>query len=313
MDVAGVGRILALVPDEAGPRGAVLERAAGLAARPGAELRLLAVSFAAELDAAVVGDSPELRAARAARVDACAGQLRALAEPLAAAGVAVSVEALWGEAAAELCAQEARDWGASLVVVGGSADPAQAPRPHGPRERELVRLSPASVLVTGASGGYPWQWVLAAVDASGTGDAPARPDVRVLELADLLARAHGVGLQVLHCYAPAQPLPLVAPGAAVGAVAHHGSSTVARHTAALDALLQRHGIRHDRLCLVNGDPRRVIPEQARRRPGCLLILGAADRGRVSQLLLGSTAEAVLSRVNGDVLIARPAPEGRPRI
>lgn len=304
MAAAGFRRILVLVPEEAGPCGAVLARAAALARPPGTELRLLAVTFSVELDAAVAGDSPELRAARAAHVESRAEQLRERAEPLAAAGLAVSVHALWGEAVAELCAQEAREWAAGLVVVGGAGGGAD--QPHGSLLRELVRLSPVSVLVTGAAGGCPWQWVLAAVDASGAGDAPGQPDVRVLELADQLAREHGIGLRVLHCYTPAQPMPLVAPGAAVGAIAHRGSSTVERHTAALDGLLQRQGIRHDRLEVVNGDPRRAIPEQARSRPGCLLLVGAANRGRVSQLLLGSTAEAVLSRVSCDVLVSRPA-------
>jgi len=309
---ARLGRVLALVPDEAGRRCAVLQRAAALAEAAGAELRLLAVTFSGELDAAVAGDSPELRAARAARVEARAEHLRRLAEPLAAAGLAVSVHVLWGEAVAELCAQEARDWGAG-VVVGSSGAAGARPQAHGQSARELVRHSPASVLVTSPAGGYPWQWVLAAVDASGAGDVPVPSDIRVLELAAELARDRGVGLRVLHCYTPAQPMPLVAPGAAVGAVAHHGSSTVARHTAVLEALLQRHGLDHDLLRLVNGDPRRVIPEQAQARPCGLLVLGAADRARVRQLLLGSTAEAVLSRVSCDVLVARPALESPWRI
>ena len=56
----------------------------------------------------------------------------------------------------------------------------------------------------------------------------------------------------------------------------------------------------------SGDARQLIPEFAERCRASLVVMGAVSRSRLRQLLIGSTAESVLDRLECDVLVVKPA-------
>ena len=59
--------------------------------------------------------------------------------------------------------------------------------------------------------------------------------------------------------------------------------------------------------LLPGDPRELIPRTARELGAELVVTGAVSRSRLQQLLIGSTAEAVLDDLDCDVLVIKPSP------
>lgn len=61
------------------------------------------------------------------------------------------------------------------------------------------------------------------------------------------------------------------------------------------------------ILIESGDPRRVVSGQAGSLPADLTVLGKRGRSTISELLLGSTAEAVCHRAQRPVLLV-PGPE-----
>jgi universal stress protein E len=101
-------------------------------------------------------------------------------------------------------------------------------------------------------------------------------------------------------------LPLAAPGAGLGSLLGRQRKSLEGHREGLRALAARHGIAPAQVHLEAGDARELIPEVALRRRADLVVMGAVSRSRLRQLLVGSTAESVLDRLECDVLAVKPA-------
>ena len=75
----------------------------------------------------------------------------------------------------------------------------------------------------------------------------------------------------------------------------------------LDDLLIEHGmgIGSPNVHFLQGDPASVIPEYVDKKDNAVLVIGTVARGGISGLLLGNTAEQILSRVNCSILAVKP--------
>jgi nucleotide-binding universal stress UspA family protein len=139
--------------------------------------------------------------------------------------------------------------------------------------------------------------ILAAVDFS-------RDSARALRYAAAVARSGGGRVIAVHAFDPLL-------SAAATSVLDHGE-------AELDALrdLQRFvrttlgdAAGEVRTVVRVGRPARVIAEAARRFRSDLVVLGTHGRGGVAELFLGSTAQDMLRRYRGALLVVPPASPG----
>jgi nucleotide-binding universal stress UspA family protein len=131
------------------------------------------------------------------------------------------------------------------------------------------------------------------------------PAAHAAERAAVLARAAGAGLHLVHVAAPA-PLARLrqfvadVPAQAEQRMLDAAGDEVRRLAAHLQA---RHGVVADAQVL-EGPVLDVLPRRADALQADLLVLGAHGASLVRHLLLGSTAERMVSRTNRPLLVVR---------
>lgn len=213
--------------------------------------------------------------------------------------------------ASDALAEEAAAFGADLLVTGRPLSTTPGRPAFTASDWRLIGMSPCPVLIThGAADDGFYRDILVAVDPMHAHDRPAALDDALIAAAQELAAPGGARVRLLHCYLPAEYLPLRAPGAVSSAAFHRRDSSIEGHRDALQQLARRQGIAPGDVLLEPADARQAIPEAATRLGVDLVVMGAVARSRLRRLLIGSTAEAVLDRLPCDVLAINPAQTGR---
>ncbi|RMF95699.1 MAG: hypothetical protein D6727_10105 [Gammaproteobacteria bacterium] len=300
-------RILAAIPPtELGAE--VAGRAAELARRFRAELRLSGCVYDPYVAGERFADSPDLQAARQALVEQRREALQALAAGLGELP-AIDVEAVWAYPIWQGIIDAAARFDAGLIVAGTHHHSLLQRLTLSNTDWQLIRHVDRPLLLVRGDHFRGYGRVLAAVDPMHRHDEPAELDDRLLAAAATMAAPWQGEVHLIHCYLAGESLPLVAPGAVLPAGYLERSSPAEAHRQAAAALARRHGLPEQRLHLLAGDPRRLIPELAERLGAGLVVTGAVSRSRLEQLLIGSTAEAVLDALDCDVLVIKPAAAG----
>lgn len=288
-----------------GDAAAVVDRAAALAGATGSALRCVACVYDAHLAGERFADSPELERSRTALVDDRRAALTELVRPLGGRGIDVSVAARWAYPPYEGLITEAREFQADLMVTTSSRPSAGRQGALTHTDWELIRHTPCPVLVGRAAPAGGYREIVVAVDPVHAHDEPAALDDRLIGLGLALARAFGARLRLLHCYLPAEYVPLRAPGAFRAGSHGHRPGSIEAHRDALQQLARGHGIPESDIVLELADPREAIPEVANRLGADLVVIGAIARSRLRRLLVGSTTEHVLDRLACDFLAVKP--------
>lgn len=285
--------------------GRLLSRASALARHFGAAVRLCASVYDPHLGGEGRPDSEERRAARATLIAGSRATLERLAALLRDQQLPdVSVQAAWSYPVHAGLAAEARAFGADLLIAATFQQSAEQRAGLAHADWHLVRTSPCPVLLV-RSAGEGYRQILIPVDPTHAHDKPAALDETLIGWARQLGAPGNAQLQLLHCFMPPEYLPMTAPGAALGSLLSRPGKTLEGHREALGALAARHGIAAVNVHLEAGDPRELIPEAALRQRADLVIMGVVSRSRLRQLLVGSTAESVLDRLECDVLAVKP--------
>jgi universal stress protein E len=231
-------------------------------------------------------------------------RVAALARAAESWGVRASGNAVWahpplvGAINDEIAAR-----GIDLVVVapaqlhpagkGGAAGLSHA-------DWQVVTACAAPTLVVQTDGQAKYRRIVAAVDPFHAHAKPSGLDAEILRLALGMQGHHGAELTVLHCYTPIEYFG-VDPGLLPG---QDAALTVAREEA-LHALCREAGVPTTAAKLVAGVPHTVLQGLQRSGEADLIVMGGLARGRLAELLLGSTAERVLHHGRGDVLVIKP--------
>lgn len=266
--------------------------------------------FSCEFDAALEGShfrhSERLEAARRRRVDARRASLEALAEPLRAAGLEVSVEAVYEHPRHESIARHALQCPTGAVVMRTHYHPWLDQAVLSAADWQLIRLCPAPLLLVKER---PWSAgprLLAAVDPGHVDDRHARLEKDILDAAEALAAALSGQVRVAHCYLSAAALQAAERGAAFVTGSGPAEDCVGARRAALVKLLDGRGIPADHLCMAEGRPEVELPRMAAEFGTDVLVTGGVSRGRIEQVLIGGTAERMLDRLGCDLLVVKRA-------
>ncbi len=290
--------------------GGVVGRGAMLARAAGAGLRLAACVYDPYLAGERFSDSPELEESRTDLVNERRKALEAMAVPLREEGIEVSVDAFWGYPVHTALVDNATDWSADLIVAGTWHH--SLPQRIGLTNTDwhMIRECPIPLLLARARmPADKYMRVLASVDPMHAHDKPATLDARLLDTAGEVAALFGGTVYLVHAYFSAQYVPMLAPGAGMTASFYARESPEASHRAALDRLIEGRDVARERVHLLEGDARNVIPDFVADNDVDLVVMGAVSRSRIREFLIGSTAETVLDALTCDALILKPsAPE-----
>jgi nucleotide-binding universal stress UspA family protein len=216
-------------------------------------------------------------------------------------GLEIRYETLLGEPHVELThtvQQEHYD----LVVAGTRGHSAWKRLVLGSTAKRLIRKCPASVWIVKREGNKPPQSILVAVDFSEVSS-------RALDEAIWIARQAGAQLHILHVIESGDSPPDLPDTTAIGDA--HLSLREAIEVEAerefQDFLAAREdGAVNHRRHLVWGSPWREVVGFAVQLHADLIVMGTVGRSGVEGLLLGNTAENVLTHCDCDILTVKPA-------
>jgi universal stress protein E len=222
-------------------------------------------------------------------------------------GVQVRAATSWDYPAHEAIVRRVLATRADLVVAATRAHRQAARLFLTNTDWELIRQCPCPVLLTKSPHDYRKPAVIAAVDPFHAHAKPARLDERILRAGAALADRLGGELHIFHAYLP---LTIIAPAPAGQPLAItlppefedvHGQR-VAR---VFDALAGKARIPPARRHLHMGDVSGEIEQVVKRTKADIVVMGAVSRSRLRRIFIGSTAEAVIDRLNCDLLVVKP--------
>lgn len=176
--------------------------------------------------------------------------------------------------------RRAREDQVELIVVGRRGERSFRDGLMGSTAERVVRKAGSAVLVVTSHPSSPYRRPLIAVDLSPTCQRAVALALRIVDPAVTT-------IDVIH--------------------AKHKDQSDADVRPGVLAFLARIGSTHFawNVIIRDGDPRQIIPDEAAERRSDLLVLGTLGRNAISQLLIGSVAEAVVRTALCDVLVARP--------
>ncbi len=200
------------------------------------------------------------------------------------------------------------------LIVQGSPRPRGEQHEFSSQDWHLMRKSPVPVWIV-RDAEYPPRHVAAAVDVVDTAAEAGELNRRILDLAGTIAVTTGAKLSVLSVWSlPAEtmlrssPFLRVSPARLDEAVARMQAGAAAAQ-GALRARLESRAPSPASVDwrLVKGQPRDAIPNFVHDEGADLLVMGTVGRTGIPGLLIGNTAETVLSRVSCSVLTLKPSP------
>jgi universal stress protein E len=217
-------------------------------------------------------------------------------------GVKASGNAVWAHPLPRAVADEVAARSIELVVAAPVESQRGAAAPTGLSHSawQLVTGCPVPVLIVKSDGQTKYRSIVAAVDPFHAHAKPAALDSEILRHAKAMQAATGAALTVLHCYAPLEYF-----GADLSQLPPVDSQAATARQEALHALCREAGVPTTAARLVAGAPHLVLEKLQQGGEADLVVMGALARGRLAELLIGSTAERVLHHSRGDVLVIKP--------
>ncbi len=246
-------------------------------------------------------DIVQLEALRDEIVEARLRRAQALADALRGLDINASAAATWDYPLFECVVRRVLETGADLVITEPLTGRAGA---LSNSDWRLISASPATVLLINTDGKKRYENIVAAVDPFHAHAKPAALDAEILAQAAAVRTLTGASLSVVHCFLPLTSVT---------------SGLAAEHLPIDDAEAELERFRRDKLGelvadagldvgvtrLVRGRPAEKLLELAASGDADLIVMGALSRGRLRDLILGSTAERLLSQVHADILIVKP--------
>jgi universal stress protein E len=288
-----------------------LAKAARLAATSKASLELFVCDYEPALANPRFFTSERLRVLREEFLARHKAALERHATGLRDRGLTVTTEARWATPEYQGIVARARESSPDLVV--------KDTHHHGPISRtvltntdwNLIRRCPAPLLLAKAAAWRDPPRIMTGVDPGHEDDPGDALDHELLRAGELLAQQLGGELHAVHAFFPAD---LIAAVTGMEASPIDGRTITelleqerGRMREAITALLRGHAISTGNFHFRQGSAVEVLLDVARDLPADIVVLGAIARGRLRELLIGSTAERVMDRMPCDILVVKAAP------
>ncbi len=279
-----------------------------LVERVGGEMLLAGTVYDARVAAGLERADTAAMTAQARLIEGARVDLERLAQSLRDWGMTVRTRVLWDTPAYRGILRAARDWRADVLVVGVTEQRPLLSTRLTDTDWQLMRLCTCPLLLVKNPAFDGYRTVLAAVDPLHAHAEPAGLDQAVLATGAGFARAFGSQLRVVHASPDPATFELASAVEVSPGVLYGDENVESLHRRAVEELVEQYGVRFDAADVRPGDPAEVIAAVAAERRAELVVVGALQRGRLEQAVLGSTAEAVAAELECDVLVV-PGPTG----
>lgn len=233
---------------------------------------------------------------------------RAEIEPLATAGIDVSVSTTWQQPRYAAVLEHADKAGADLIIRMAGEHGKLQRFFFGANDRELIRHARMPLwLVQAANPAADRFNFLAAVDPTHPQDEHMELDKQLLDFASGVSKALSGSLHVYHALStmlmvPAAPdVPTMAPPmprfdpAVLEQIRQTHKSMVAKLVAAYD-------VKDENIHVVEGEVAAAIDDVIEANGISVVVAGAVSRSWLERLVIGSTAESLLNAVDTDLVI-----------
>jgi universal stress protein E len=231
--------------------------------------------------------------------------LEKIAAPLRKSGLSVSTAVEWDFPLYEAIIRAAENFDANLIVAADHVTTHHAPWLLRYTDWELLRASPTPVLLVKNSRPYRRPVILAALDPTHTFAKPAALDDEILRFSATLADALGGTVHAVHGYVPVpanlSPAVLSNPGELEKTLSAAEQAAFVALAKVADPL----GVARSRLHVVGRHPTDAIREVAQETGSQIVALGSLSRSGVDRVLIGNTAEALIDRLECDILLVKP--------
>ncbi len=171
-------------------------------------------------------------------------------------------------------------------------------------DMQLMRACPCPVWLIKPSHRKKYARILAAVDPDPSDEEKNRLNELIMDLATSLAEIEHSELHVVHTWILYSEAVLKL---LIGNVTKLARDTRKTHRRWLRALLEKYDLEklEPHVHLLEGKAQDLVPALARKKDVELIILGTVARSGLPELLIGNTAENVLSQVDCSVLTVKP--------
>jgi nucleotide-binding universal stress UspA family protein len=174
----------------------------------------------------------------------------------------------------------------------------------GGTDQKLMRKCPCPVWIVKPDK-PSFQKILAAVEVNPNEPEAGSIAKRIMELSTSLAASEGSELHVLHAWDLVGEVKLRSGHINIADVEKLVAQMEAAHQKGLDQLVKEHPYDRTHVHLVRGDAGDVIVDFAEAQQIDLVVIGTVGRTGIPGLLIGNTAEEVLSSVQCSVLTLKP--------
>jgi len=220
-----------------------------------------------------------------------------------AKGIPLTVIPLFGTPFIEIIREVLRE-NHDLVITGTDENIGFKQRLFGSTIMHLMRKCPCPVWVIKPERKTKYAAILGAIDMMGSETL----NKKIMELSSSLAGTEGSKLHIVHCWS--QPLEGVSrryTGLSREGITEILDETFRLHEQSFNSFIQSFDLKEVscQTHLLKGQPGHVITQFVNKKKIDLVVMGSVSRVGISGLLIGNTAERVLSGINASVLTVKP--------
>ncbi len=271
-----------------------LVRARQLAERTGSAVELLIADYSSYLEDGFYFDPIQAQELRREHGEKQLQDAEVLAEPLRESGIDVSVTVAWGNPPISEIIKRIQESKPALVVKAVTHHARLTNLILGNDDWEAIRFSEAPLLLVKSGKWQEKPNFIAAVDPAHVHDKPASLDNKIIAAANTLANAFDGGVYAFHSawMPPLSGMYPVIPNARV-------------EEEALAQFAASHDIEAGQ-CLWSDDAiTESLPKLCDALNASAVVMGAVSRSRLDRILIGSTAEKLIDKLDCDILVVKP--------
>lgn len=213
-------------------------------------------------------------------------------------GYSVTTEQAWNENLHETIIEAQQAEGCGLVIKQHFPDSPLKKALLTPADWKLLRYCPTAVLLVKTSTPWAGKVILAAIDVGNTDDEHRSLHTSIIDHGFDIASLAKAQLHVIS----AHPSPMLS---AADPTFQLTETIQARYREQCKAFQTEFDVDDRHLHIEEGPADVLIPHFAHTLQAAVTIIGTVGRTGISGALIGNTAEVVLDKVEGDVLVLKP--------
>lgn len=216
-------------------------------------------------------------------------------------GIEVTSKTVWDWPRGDAIRREAFAFGADGIILSFGID---GDRHIGSRNWRFLAECPVPILVVNGPATVPYAQLVAAVDPVHAHAKPAELDDAIVETASTLGRRTGARVRLAHFYVPLSHYEARANQNDRVPLNDAEQKLEQSRRQALGRLAAIAGLDSAEALLIEGDPFSGVKQLVADDQADLVVMGALSRGKLADLIIGSTAERILRWAGCDVLFVK---------